>query len=165
MPVSRGVSLFSRTVSLVSVLAIFSSTVLAQTGTETNSQSQPASAQASVQTPATTPASTPNGPTPQVDYSKPAHMWSFRSYTGRTVPPPSLVNTPRIESMVRNGVLYLSLNDAIALALENNLDIAIARYNLNIADTDILRTAAGGATRGVNTGLVSGTVGGSGAGV
>ena len=40
---------------------------------------------------------------------------------------------------MRDGKLYLSLNDAIALALENNLDIAIARYNLNIADTDILR--------------------------
>jgi outer membrane protein TolC len=92
-------------------------------------------------------------------------MWSYKSYVGKTVPPPVLSNTPRIDQMVRDGVLYLSLNDAIALALENNLDIAIARYNLNIADTDILRTKAGGATRGVNTGLVSGTVGGSGTGV
>jgi outer membrane protein len=158
MPVSRGVQLYSRTVSVLCVLAIFSSSVLAQSGA-----TQPASAQASVQTPAAAPS--PNGPTPQYDYSKPAPMWSFKSYVGKNVPPPVLSNTPRIDQMVRDGILYLSLNDAIALALENNLDIAIARYNLNIADTDILRTKAGGATRGVNTGLVSGTVGGSGTGV
>jgi outer membrane protein TolC len=56
--------------------------------------------------------------------------------------------------------LYLSLKDAIRLALENNLDIAIARYNLPIADMDILRTKAGGVFRGVNTGVVQGTPGG-----
>ena len=44
---------------------------------------------------------------------------------------------------MHDGKLYLSLSDAIALALENNLDIAIARYNLNIADTDVLRAKAG----------------------
>ena len=54
----------------------------------------------------------------------------------------------------------LSLDDAIALALENNLDIAIARYNLNIADVDILRAKAGSQIRGVNTGVVQGTPGG-----
>jgi outer membrane protein TolC len=61
---------------------------------------------------------------------------------------------------VRDGKLYLSLQDAISLALENNLDIAIARYNLPIADTDVLRTQAGGIFRGVNTGVVQGTPGG-----
>jgi outer membrane protein TolC len=66
---------------------------------------------------------------------------------------------------MREGKLYLSMNDAVALALENNLDIAIARYNLNIADTDIWRANAGQATRGVNTGLVQGTPGGTGSGV
>jgi outer membrane protein len=81
-------------------------------------------------------------------------------YSPREVPAPTLTNTPRINSMLQNGKLMLSLNDAIALALENNLDIAIARYNLNIADTDILRAKAGSATRGVNTGLVQGTPGG-----
>ena len=53
----------------------------------------------------------------------------------------------------------LSMNDAIALALENNLDIAISRYNLNIADTDVLRTKAGANLLGVNTGVVLGTPG------
>ena len=47
------------------------------------------------------------------------------------------------------------MNDAVALRLENNLDIAIQRYNLNIADTDILRAKAGGSTLGVNSGIVS----------
>ena len=56
--------------------------------------------------------------------------------------------------------LYLSLKDAIDLALEDNLDLAIARYNLPIANTDILRTQAGGFFRGVNTGVVQGTPGG-----
>ena len=46
------------------------------------------------------------------------------------------------------------------MALENNLDLAIARYNLPIADMDILRTKAGGFFRGVNAGVVQGTPGG-----
>ncbi len=61
---------------------------------------------------------------------------------------------------MRDGKLYISLQDAIDLALENNLDLAIARYNLPIADTDIQRTKAGGFFRGVNTGVVQGTAGG-----
>src|SRR5207245_5376057 len=73
---------------------------------------------------------------------------------------PSLSNTPRIDQLLQNGKLMLSMDDAIALALENNLDIAIARYNLNIADTDILLANSGQSTRGVNTGVVQGTPGG-----
>jgi outer membrane protein TolC len=61
---------------------------------------------------------------------------------------------------MRDGKLYLSLQDAIRLALQNNLDLAIARYNLPIAATDILRTQGGGVFRGVNTGVVQGTPGG-----
>ena len=59
----------------------------------------------------------------------------------------------------------LSLNDAIAIALADNLDIAVARYNLPIADTDILRTKAGGSFLGVNSGVVSNTPGGGQGGV
>jgi outer membrane protein TolC len=73
---------------------------------------------------------------------------------------PQLKNSPRLNQLIREGKLYLSLQDAIHLALENNLDIAIARYNLPIADTDILRTKAGGVFRGVNAGVVQGTPGG-----
>lgn len=81
-------------------------------------------------------------------------------YQGRKVALPSLTNTPRLEQLMQNGKLMLSMNDAIALALENNLDIAISRYNLNIADTDVLRTKAGANVLGVNTGVVQGTPGG-----
>ena len=70
----------------------------------------------------------------------------------------------RLNSLVRDGKLYLSLRNAIDLALENNLDLVIARYNLPIAQMDILRTQAGGFTRGVNTGVVSGTPGGAASG-
>jgi outer membrane protein TolC len=81
-------------------------------------------------------------------------------YEPTHVPPPVLSNSPRLASLVKDGKLYLSLKDAISLALENNLDLAIARYNLPIAQTDILRTKAGGSFRGVNTGVVQGTPGG-----
>jgi outer membrane protein TolC len=73
---------------------------------------------------------------------------------------PNLANTSRIDSLMHEGKLYLSLNDAIALALENNLDVAIARYNLNIADTDVLRAKAGASILGVNAGVVQNTPGG-----
>lgn len=84
----------------------------------------------------------------------------FRAYTPEDVPKPELANSPHLSELIRDGKLYLSLKDAVALALENNLDLAIARYNLPIADTDLLRTRAGGIFRGVNTGVVQGTPGG-----
>jgi len=96
------------------------------------------------------------------DYSKgvPQFPNIFRPYTPRSVPPPVFSNSPRVDQMMKDGNLLLSLDDAIALALENNLDIAIARYNLPIADTDILRAKSGQSIQGVNTGLVQGTPGG-----
>lgn len=84
----------------------------------------------------------------------------LRAYLADQVPEPVMANSARLDRLVRDGKLYLSLKDAIDLALENNLDLAIARYNLPIADTDILRTQAGGFFRGVNTGVVQGTPGG-----
>ena len=81
-------------------------------------------------------------------------------YTPRHVAPPNLANTPRIDQFLHDGKLYISMNDAVALALENNLDIAIARYNLNIADTDVWRAKAGSAILGVNSGVVQNTPGG-----
>ncbi len=84
----------------------------------------------------------------------------INAYRGTAVPPPSMINSTRLGSLVRDGKIYLSLNDAISLALENNLDLVIARYNLPIAQTDVERTQAGGQVRGVNTGVVQGTPGG-----
>src|SRR6185437_690269 len=102
-----------------------------------------------------------------VDYSRPTPLFPtpFARYMPRDVPAPSFTNAPRIEQLVQNGKLMLSLDDAIAIALADNLDIAVARYNLPIADTDILRTKAGGSFLGVNSGVVSNTPGGGQGGV
>src|SRR5512146_1494446 len=81
-------------------------------------------------------------------------------YSPRHVAPPNFSNSPRIDTLMKNGQLMLSLDDAIAMALENNLDIAIAPYNRPISDTDVLRAKSGQQILGVNTGLVQGTPGG-----
>src|SRR6266851_1969263 len=96
------------------------------------------------------------------EYSKPQSPFPnpLAPYTARHVAPPNLANTPRIDQLLHAGKLYISMNDAGALALENNLDIAIARYNLNIADTDVWRAKAGSSTLGVNNGVVQNTPGG-----
>ncbi len=101
-------------------------------------------------------------PVPALNFSKgQAHFPNpIGPYTPRHVDAPNLSNTARIDSLMKDGKLYLSLNDAIALALENNLDVAIARYNLNIADTDVLRAKAGAQILGVNVGIVQNTPGG-----
>ena len=56
----------------------------------------------------------------------------------------------RLLSLVRDGKLYLTLHDAVALALENNLDIEVERYNLELAETDVLRARGGGTLRGID---------------
>src|SRR5580700_11854264 len=70
-------------------------------------------------------------PIPVLNYTKPASHFPnlIAPYTPRHLAAPNLANTARIDGLMREGKLYLSLDDAIALALENNLDIAIARYN------------------------------------
>src|SRR5712671_3677977 len=101
-------------------------------------------------------------PLPVLNYSKPVSHFPnpIGPYTVRHLAAPNLANTARIDSLMHDGKLYLSLNDAVALALENNLDIAIARFNLNIADTDVLRAKAGANILGVNAGVVLNTPGG-----
>src|SRR5271155_928306 len=101
-------------------------------------------------------------PVPTLNYTQPVSHFPnpVGPYTPRHVDPPNLANTARIDQLMHDGKLYLSLNDAIALALENNLDVAIARYNLNIADTDVLRAKAGASILGVNAGVVQNTPGG-----
>jgi outer membrane protein len=85
----------------------------------------------------------------------------FSIYTPINVPAPSLANSVRLDQCIHDGKLYLSLDDAIDLALENNLDLAVSRFNLPIANMDVLRTAAGGQSLGVNTSVVQNTIGGS----
>jgi len=115
-------------------------------------------------------ADVPNAPQPKnaasklPDYSTGKNHFPnpIAPYTPTTVAPPVLTNVPKLEQMIQNGKILLSMNDAIALALADNLDIAIARYNLPIADTDLLRTKAGGSFSGVPSGVVSNTPGGGG---
>ena len=85
----------------------------------------------------------------------------LRWYTATNYPTPRLSNTPRLDDLLKDGKIYLSLSDAVTLALENNYDIAIARINLDIADTDLLRSKAGASLRGVSTGIVANTLGGT----
>ena len=71
-------------------------------------------------------------------------------YETRSVSPVSFQNSQRIFDLIRAGQMYLSLRDAIALALENNLDIGLERFTPRIADTDLLRARGGGLPRGWN---------------
>ncbi len=71
-----------------------------------------------------------------------------------SMPPPlNLANSARLQDLIRDGKLYISLNDAISLAIENNLDIAYFRYNFPIGQMDLLRTKAGGYANGINTAI------------
>jgi outer membrane protein len=114
-------------------------------------------------------------PAPQPNYTQPFFMRpSNRDFTQPhkifpdflktwqpiTVDAPVTTNSQRLEALVHNGKIYLSLADAIVLGLENNYDIAIQRYNLDIADTELLRARAGSTLLGVSSGLVQGTLGG-----
>src|SRR5882672_11024651 len=71
-------------------------------------------------------------------------------YRPRKVSPVNLQNSQRISDLMRAGQLYLSLDDAIALALKNNLDIELERFLPKIADTDLLRARGGGLLRGLS---------------
>lgn len=116
----------------------------------------------SAQMPAQKAVSSSSQPFDVQEYSKPRSYFPnpVGPYTPRHIEQPNLANTPRIDQLMQDGKLYISMNDAVALALENNLDIAIARYNLNIADTDVWRAKSGASTLGVNNGVVQNTPGG-----
>jgi len=131
----------------------------------------PVFAQSPAQNPAQSPAQTPvqnptvnPAPAPQVppiapvsslglakhDFSRGPSAFPdlFRPYRPIGLEPPVLANSPRIEQLIHDGKLSLTLQDAIELALENSLDIAVQRYYPWTADTDILKTSAGGFGRG-----------------
>ena len=139
---------FIRSAAIASLSGVLTLACLAQ-------ESQPPAAPSAQNTPEAR-------PLPALNYVKPASHFPnpIGPYIPKHVADPNLANTARIDQLMHDGKLYLSLNDAIALALENNLDIAIARYNLNIADTDVLRAKAGAQILGVNLGVVQNTPGG-----
>ncbi|OYW11212.1 MAG: hypothetical protein B7X34_03480, partial [Acidobacteriia bacterium 12-62-4] len=92
-------------------------------------------------------------------------------YTWRDISPVNLGNSNRLEQLLRAGKLYLSLQDTIALALENNLDIELQRFGPKISEADLNRAISGGIARNqgnfINTGTtqVGGDGGGGGGGL
>jgi outer membrane protein TolC len=88
-----------------------------------------------------------------VDYSVGQSGWpNFTNvFKNIQVPQANFGNSPRLDLLLRDGKLYLSLEDALSLAMENNLDIAYARYGPDLADADILRAKSGSQLRGVQT--------------
>jgi outer membrane protein TolC len=145
----------------------------AQTGASQTNPTAPAAPQA-VQNDTTGTPGLPQAPEPKAteplylrptakDYTLPITFLPnpFKDYTPTAYTDFRRGNTPRMDNLLRDGKIYLSLPDAVTLALENNYDIAIARINLDIADTDILRARAGSSLRGVSTGIVANTLGGS----
>jgi outer membrane protein len=112
--------------------------------------------------PPAAPQSAPPQPVHLKDYSVPRSAFPrvLQPYMQEEVAPPIMGNSARIDALMKDGKIYLSIDDAVALALENNLDIDIARYNLNIAEADLLRAKSGASILGVNTGIVQNTPGG-----
>jgi outer membrane protein len=82
-----------------------------------------------------------------------SHWYSRLSqpYQWRNVAPVNQGNSSRLDQLLRAGNLYLSLQDAIALTLENNIDIEIQRYNFDLADTDLFRAKVTGTINGIST--------------
>jgi outer membrane protein len=76
----------------------------------------------------------------------------LRDYSAPTLPPARLGNSARLRSLVQGGKLYITAQDAIALALENNLDIESDRYNALLAQYNLTRAQAGGSLPGVPSG-------------
>src|SRR3984893_6187025 len=105
---------------------------------------------------------------PSASFDLPKSHNPLNAYSPSHVPPPELTNSPLLGQLIQDGNLNLSLKNAIRLALENNLDLAIARYNLPIANMDILRTRAGGGfgagAPGAGAGGTTSGAGGAGAG-
>ncbi len=96
------------------------------------------------------------GQVPRVHVPAPAHWYEHLEgpFYMPSVPHADLKNSPRIYDLIRAGVLYLSLSDAIALAIENNLDVEIERYSQPIADLDVIRAKGGGALRGIDYSVI-----------
>lgn len=110
----------------------------------------------------------PQAPAPREDTAAlppikaPGNSWFdrlLRPYRPALIAQPTTGNSGRLDSLLRGGNLYLSMQDAIALALENNLDIAIQRYGPELADAAVLQAEAGGFARGVSTNVTAGPSG------
>lgn len=97
------------------------------------------------------------------DFSKPSGRLlgnPLKPYLPTSVAKASFMNSVRLTDLVKNGKIYLSLSDALALALENNYDIAISRYYMDLADLDLLRAKAGSTLFGSGATVNTSTQGG-----
>jgi outer membrane protein len=89
----------------------------------------------------------------------PAHGklgWLTRPYQQRYVPPISLANSSRLQSLIRAGNLYLTAQDVVALAIENNIDVEVQRYNPLLQSEVLRRAQGGGALRSVGQSVAAG---------
>jgi outer membrane protein len=79
-----------------------------------------------------------------------------RPYRAAGVPPIRLTNSPRLDALIRGGNLYLTAQDAVALAIENNIDVEVQRYGPLLARQVLKRAQAGGALRSVGAPVAAG---------
>jgi outer membrane protein TolC len=163
-------SMVQKTLSVLCAAGLLVSTTFAQTNSAGPLPAAPAGSQQSPPQTIAQQAQAAAQPQPQpVVYQGPFHIELPHShnplapYMPSTVPPLNLQNSQHLYDLIRDGKLQISLQDAIALALENNLTLASFRYNFPIAQADLLRTKAGGNANGVNIGVVSTTQSGFGA--
>jgi len=82
--------------------------------------------------------------------------WLTHPYQAGAVPPIRLANSPRLNDLIRAGNLYLTAQDVVALAIENNIDIEVQRYGPLLAKQILLRAQGGGALRSVGLGVAAG---------
>ena len=166
--VSCAGSIVQKTWSVLCAAGLLVSTTFAQSTPAGPLPSAPAGSQQSPPQTIAQQAQTAAQPQP-VTYQGPFHIElphshnPLASYRPSTVPELNLQNSPRLYDLIRDGKLRISLQDAIALALENNLVLASFRYNFPIAQADLQRTKAGGNANGVNIGVVQTTQSGFGA--
>jgi outer membrane protein TolC len=78
----------------------------------------------------------------------------FKPYQQTSIRPLVMENSPRLHDLIRNDKLRLSMADALALAIENNLEIAVQRFLHPIAEADVLRASSGQAARGIQGALL-----------
>src|SRR5258708_8760072 len=120
--------------------ALFLAAIMVTTGWAQDASSVPSAPSAHMQAQQAVPSK--SQPFEVKEYSKPRSAFPnlLAPYTARHVAPPNLANTPRIDQLLHDGQLYISMNDAVALAPYNNRDIPLARYNLTLAHTHICRS-------------------------
>jgi outer membrane protein len=82
--------------------------------------------------------------------------WLTHPYEAGNVPPIRLTNSPRLNALIRAGNLYLTAEDVVALAIEDNIDIEVQRYGPLLAKQVLLRAQGGGALRSVGLGVAAG---------